>query len=110
MTTLRQEDIYLLMIASIFFLGMCTFLLGIFVLVSRTLNRDVRKLTNQTTQLAQKGITDNLTGLVGNTSALLDALHQLVKTTAGIGIFLTVIGLAMMAASYWLTLQNNWLH
>jgi hypothetical protein len=45
---------------------------------------------------------------VGNASALLDGVSNLTKTAAGVGIFLTAIGLGMMAAGYWVVLQVNW--
>jgi hypothetical protein len=31
-----------------------------------------------------------------------------VKTAAGVGIFVTALGLGMMAAAYWIVLQVNW--
>ena len=73
MTILQNEDIMLLMVISVFFLGMCTFLIGIFVLIGRALGKDVRNLTAQTAQLAQKGIAEDVSGLVGNASAQPDA-------------------------------------
>ena len=103
MMNIPQEDLALLMIATIFLLGMCTFLLGIFVLAKQALGSDLNTLKAQTSELAQKGITQDVAGLVGNASALMDALQQLVRTTAGIGIFLTLTGLGMISTSIWLT-------
>ena len=105
MAPLQYEDISLLMITSFFFLGMCTFLLGIFVLVGKAMGRNVSELTTQTTALAQKGIAEDVAGLVGNASALMNSIQQIVRSTAGIGIFLTVIGLFMMGISYWILIK-----
>ena len=109
MTILQNEDIMLLMVISVFFLGMCTFLIGIFVLIGRALGKDVRNLTAQTAQLAQKGIAEDVSGLVGNASALLEALQSMMKTTAGIGIFLTLVGIGLMGFGFWLANQSHWL-
>jgi hypothetical protein len=49
-----------------------------------------------------------MSNLVGSASALLTGVQQLVKTAAGVGIFLTTLGLALMAGGYWIVLQVNW--
>ena len=109
MTTLGQQDIALLMVAAIFILGMTTFILGVFILVGRAFGRDITTLASQTNELAKKGLTDEIAGLVGNASALMDSIQQLVRTTAGIGTFLTVTGLLMMGASiYFLIKYIGW--
>jgi len=60
---------------------------------------------NQTTKLAQKGITEDITGLVGNARTLIEALNDMVKTTAGVGVFLILLGIGLMGAAYALVLQ-----
>ena len=107
MIPLNQQDIALLMIASLFLLGITTFLLGVFVLVGRALGNNISTLAAQTRKLAEKGIVEDMAGLVGNAATLMDAIQQLVRTTAGIGIFLSATGLLMMAASFWVLTQNN---
>ena len=101
----RFPDIIFWMSAIIFFLGMVTFILGVIVLATRTMGKDIRDLATHTSQIAQKGITNEISGLVGNASMLMNALQELVKTTTGIGLFLILIGILMMAGSYWLFSQ-----
>ncbi|MEN6480580.1 MAG: hypothetical protein ABFD29_00145 [Anaerolineaceae bacterium] len=84
--------------------AICT-LIGIFVLVSRVLGKDIKTIADNTTKLVQKGITEEVSGLVGNASVLIDALNQLVTTTTGIGVFLMLIGLVLIASSLILGLQ-----
>jgi len=108
MYMINQSDTLLVMAAALFFLGMCTLTMGMFVLVTRTMNGDLRNISAQTAKMVQKGIAEDMAGLVGNASALLDGVSTLVKTAAGVGIFLTAIGLGMMAAGYWVVLQVNW--
>jgi hypothetical protein len=92
--------------ALLFLLGMSTFLAGIFILAFRAANTsDVKTLAAQTARLANKGITEDMAGLVGNASDLLDATNQLVRTTQGVGIFLTAMGLVLMGAASWVAIQ-----
>ena len=93
------------MAITLFILGLLSIIIGITILVTRTASKEVRTLATQTTRLAQKGLSDDIVGLVGNTSALLEALNALVRTTAGIGVFITIVGLLMMVASGWFVYQ-----
>jgi hypothetical protein len=102
MAEINQWNIILLMIATIFGLGMFSFIMGIIVLVTKAMGKDVRNLATQTAKLAQKGIAEEITGLVGNASALMTALQQMVKTVTGIGLFLILLGITLMAIAYWL--------
>jgi PleD family two-component response regulator len=89
-----------LLIAGLVFLGV-----GVFVLVKKLLGKDLQNISEQTTKLAQKGLTDDITGLVGNARSLIDALNELVKTAAGVGILLLLIGIALIGAAYAIVLQ-----
>ena len=102
MADINQWNIVLLMIAAIFGLGMFSFIMGIIVLVTKAMGKDVRNLATQTAKLAQKGIAEEVTGLVGNASALMTALEQMVKTVTGIGLFLILLGITLMGIAYWL--------
>ena len=63
---------------------------------------NIKQITAYTSALARKGITDGVSGLVGNASSLMDVLHQMVKTSAGVGLFLVSIGVILMAGGYFL--------
>jgi hypothetical protein len=102
MADINQWNIVLLMIAAIFGLGMFSFIMGIIVLVTKAMGKDVRNLATQTAKLAQKGVAEEITGLVGNASALMTALEQMVKTVTGIGLFLILLGITLMGIAYWL--------
>ncbi|MCW5873616.1 MAG: hypothetical protein KIS88_03110 [Anaerolineales bacterium] len=108
MYVLNQADTLLLMAASLFFLGMCTLAMGLFVLVTRTHSKDVKKLSANAAQLMQKGIAEDVAQLVTGASALLEGVQHLVKTATGVGIFLTSLGLALMAGGFWIVLQVSW--
>jgi hypothetical protein len=89
----------------LFILGMVTFISGLLLLALRASSSDVKSLAQQAARLGQKGITEDIAGLVGNASNLLDSMNQLVRTTRGVGIFLALLGLALMGASAWFAIQ-----
>lgn len=86
-------------------LGVITFASGLVVLIYRISGRHVRTLATQTTQLANKGVAEEIAGLVGNASLLLDSLNQFLRTVAGVGVFLCILGLLMVGAAGWLAVQ-----
>jgi hypothetical protein len=98
-------EILMLMATILFVLGVISSITGIIILTTRATGRDVRTLATQTTRLAQKGLAEDVAGLVGNASALLDAINKLVRTTAGVGVFLTIFGLVLIIAASWIALK-----
>jgi hypothetical protein len=98
-------ELLLIMAFSLFVLGMLTTITGILILTTRVTSKDLRTIANQTSRLAQKGLAEEVAGLVGNASSLLDAMNQLVRTTAGVGVFLTLFGMGMICAAGWLALK-----
>jgi hypothetical protein len=105
MISLFTYQLLLIMALILFGLGLLTSITGIIILATRAAGRDLRTLATQTTRLAQKGIAEDVAGLVGNASALLDAINKMVRTTAGVGVFLTIFGLVLMGLACWLALQ-----
>lgn len=96
------NDIILIVALSLTILGVISIGAGIFMLIARAPGKAVNTIANQTARLAQKGIADDISGLVGNASALIDALNQLVRTNAGIGIFLVLFGFGLLLTAFWI--------
>lgn len=105
MFNLSVPDFLLTMATAVLLLGLISLCIGIFVLVSKTVGNDVKAIATQTTKMAQKGIAEDVSGLVGNASTLLSSLNDLIRTSAGIGVFLIFIGILLMAGAYWLVIQ-----
>jgi uncharacterized protein YoxC len=105
MFTITPHDLLFLIIFTLFGLGGVSTILGIIVLTTRAVGSDVQTLAVQTSRLAQKGLAEDVAGLVGNASSLLEGINQLVKNTAGVGAFLTILGLLLMTAAGLLTLK-----
>lgn len=94
----------IVLIASIvlFIAGIICLVLSVFILAKQALNKDVHRIAEATTNLAEKGITDGVSGLVGNASLLIDSLNELSKSNSGIGVFFVFLSLALFAVAYFI--------
>ena len=92
------------MASGLFLIGLITFATGVSVLVIRSIGRDTRAISKTLIHITQKGITDDISGLVDNASALMTATSNLIQTTKGIGVFLILSGSVFMVLGISLTL------
>ena len=99
------EEIILGMATCLFVMGVICIGSGVFLLVSKVLGEEVKLIAQQTTHLAQKGIAEDVSGLIGNASSLIDALNQLVRTATGVGIFLVLVGFVQVVSAYLIVMQ-----
>jgi hypothetical protein len=104
-SVLNSSEILKVIVVALFAMGIISLAAGIFILFKNVLGEELKTIASQTVKLAQKGLADEVAGLVGNASSLLNALNQLIKTTSGIGVFLTLTGIILMIAAYYLTLR-----
>ncbi len=107
MYTHTLAELTYLILVSLFLLGMVTLATGIVVLLTRTMGKDLRAITKEASNLAKKGLIEDLSGFVGNASALLSATSEMVKTTAGVGILLIILGMIEVAAVIGLIVYLN---
>jgi len=105
MFSMTVNDFLLTLATVLVVCGVIILGIGVFTLIKKLMGKELQTIADQTTKLAQKGITDDVAGLVGNARTLIEALNQMVKTTAGVGIFLVIIGFILLAAAYGLVLQ-----
>ncbi len=102
------SDIQLVLAASLFLMGSGCLVTGIIILVGRGYAKELRMLAAQSVRLGQKGIAQEVTGLVSSAADLIASINELVRTASGIGVFLVILGLVLIIAAYWVTLQINW--
>ncbi|MCJ7694901.1 MAG: hypothetical protein MUO40_05680 [Anaerolineaceae bacterium] len=86
-------------------IGILCLILRIIILVKQTMGKNIQSIADQTTKLAEKGITDNISGLVGNASSLISSLNDLARSNTGVGIFLVFLSIALLAGAYFLARQ-----
>jgi hypothetical protein len=102
---MEKEEIITLLSLVFMGLGLISFLTGFVVLLTRVLGRGITKIANETQKVVQKGITEEIASVIGNASVLIESLNQLVTTAAGIGVFLMVLGVLVVAGSFALFLR-----
>jgi hypothetical protein len=108
MIPLSFSDFQIVIAVAMFIMGCMCILLGAFVLIGRGQSSEVKLLAAHTARLAQKGMAEEVTGLVNSASALVSSLNDLVRTSNGTGVFLLTLGLMMIGASYWILTQVDW--
>ena len=108
MIPLNFSDFQIVIAVAMFIMGCMCILLGAFVLIGRGNSSEIKMLASNTARLAQKGLAEEVTGLVNSASALVASLNDLSRTSNGTGVFLLTLGLMMIGASYWILTQVDW--
>ena len=102
MFELTANDFVLTLAGVILFFGVISFIVGLFTLAFKITSGDFAKISNQSAKLISKGVTDDISDLMGNTSSLLESLTQMSKTKAGVGMFLIIVAFVLFIVAYYL--------
>lgn len=100
MFAMSSTDFIMTMAIVLLVIGVVVLGIGVYTLIKKVLGKELNTIADQTVKIAQKGITDEISGLVGNARALIEVLNEMVKTATGIGIFLVILGALLMAGAY----------
>jgi len=102
MFELTANDFVLTLAGIVLFLGVISFIVGLFILAFKITTGDFSKISSQSAQLMSKGLTDDVSDLMGNASSLLESLTQMSKTRAGVGMFLVIVSFVLFIVAYYL--------
>jgi hypothetical protein len=94
-----QVGIILILLGS----GLLCLLAGILILITRGFSREMRTLASASTELSKRALNHDMTTLAESVSEILAQVNQLMKTAAGTGAFLILMGIGLMAGAYCLT-------
>ncbi len=75
---------------------------GLRKLLAKEFTPAARALATQSARIGQKGLRQNVSSISQTASALLNSVNQLVRTSAGVGAFLVLVGLFFMVSAYWI--------
>jgi hypothetical protein len=100
----QLQNLQYTMLLGIFIAGLVTFIAGVIILLTGAWGKELRATLEQTNRLAQKGLAEEVSGLVGNASTLLSSINDLIKTRNGIGITLIMTGGILMVVPCWFVL------
>jgi len=102
MLQLTANDLSLTLAGVVLLLGVISFIVGLFTLAFKITSGDFAKISSQSAKLMSKGLTDDVSDLMGNASSLLESLTQMSKTKAGVGMFLIIVAFVLFIATYYL--------
>lgn len=105
MFELSANDYVFTLAGIVLFLGVISFIIGLFTLAFKITSGDYAKISSQSAKLINKGFTDDVSDLMGNASSLLESLTQMSKTRAGVGMFLVIVAFILFIVSYLLVSQ-----
>lgn len=108
MIPLSFHEIQLIIAATFFFVGCICMLLGIFLLVARGYSREVNSIATHTAKLGQKGLTEEIAGLVVGAADLVTSINALSRTASGVALLLISLGIGMIGGAYWIFEHMQW--
>ena len=85
---------------SLFIFGLTFVGAGFWKLMGFGLLPHAKALAAQAARIGQKALTDDITRITQSAAQLTDAVNNLLRTAAGVGAFLILVGLLLLAASY----------
>ncbi len=85
---------------TLFLIGLLFVLAGFWKLMAFGLTNHAQTLAAQSARLGQKSISEDVSRVTQAAVQLSDSVNNLVRTSAGVGVFLIVVGFALLAATY----------
>ncbi len=105
MSVVTPFNLLLLIIFTLFTFGSLAILAGMIILVNRAYSSELKALAVQTGRLVQKGIAEDIAGLIGQASTLLNAINDLIRSTAGVGFTLILVGFVLISTAAFIAYQ-----
>jgi hydrogenase-4 membrane subunit HyfE len=95
--------IQIIMTVVLFLAGVAMVISGLMIITTREYQETMRVLSNQSTRLSGKAITDiGMQAAMEGTSRLLDSITRLIQTAIGTGAFLCLLGTLICGISFWM--------
>lgn len=95
--------IQIIMSVVLFLAGIAMIISGVLIIMTREYQETMRVLSNQSTRLSGKAITDvGVQAALEGTAQLLESVTRLVQTAIGTGAFLCMLGAVLCGISFWM--------
>lgn len=100
---MMATTIQIVMAVVLFLAGMAMIVSGLLIIMTREYQETMRVLSNQSTRLSGKAITDvGVQPALEGTAQLLESVTRLVQTAIGTGAFLCLLGTLICGVSFWM--------
>lgn len=96
------NDLILILSFVILAMGVITFIVGIFTLAFKINSEDFNEISSQTAKILNKGMSEDISGMIGNASSLLQSINEMARTKAGVGMFLLIVAFILLGCAYFL--------
>ncbi len=99
---LTMNDLILILSFVILAMGVITFIVGIFTLAFKINSEDFNEISSQSAKIMNKGMSEDISGMIGNASSLLQSINEMARTKAGVGMFLLIVAFILLGCAYFL--------
>ena len=97
-------EIRLAMTATLFLIGVVASISGLWIIMAKEYQSAMRQLANQSIRINGRAVTqEDVAPVIDSAARLVEAISQLIRTAAGIGAFLCVVGVGICVVAFWLT-------
>ena len=98
------EEIKLAMTVILFLIGVVASISGLWIVMAKEYHSAMRQLANQSIRISGRAVTqDAVAPVIDSAARLVEAISQLIRTAAGIGAFLCIVGVGICVVAFWMT-------
>jgi predicted phage tail protein len=98
-----RYEIQVVMSVSLFVIGVLSSLSGLWIILAKEYHQAMKQLSTQSVRISGRAITqDAVAPLIDSASRMVEAINALIRTAAGVGAFLTVVGVLICVVSFWM--------
>jgi uncharacterized membrane protein len=98
-----RYEIQIVMAVSLFVIGVLSSLSGLWIILAKEYHEAMKQMASQSVRISGRAVTqDTVAPLIDSASRMVEAINQLIRTAAGVGAFLTVVGVVICTVSFWM--------
>ncbi len=98
------EEIKLAMTVILFLIGVVASISGLWIIMAKEYHSAMRQLSTQSIRISGRAVTqDAVAPVIESAARLVEAISQLIRTAAGIGAFLCIVGVGICVVAFWMT-------
>jgi len=84
-------------------MGVLSSLSGLWIILAKEYHQTMKELSTQSVRISGRAVTqDSVAPLIDSASRMVEAINALIRTAAGVGAFLTVVGVLICVVSFWM--------
>ena len=98
-----RYEIQIVMSVSLFVIGVLSSLSGLWIILAKEYHQAMKTLSAQSVRISGRALTqDTVAPLIDSAARMVEAINQLIRTAAGVGAFLCVVGVGICVVSFWM--------